>query len=104
MVSFLQNLIGGLAGVKLSDQMIALTMAQSRKMFGVGLTIAVMECATSQVKQVLQDFANQYVEEHRQVVELAHRHGWFQPYAAPLEQLRAAVAMAENQPLSGESK
>lgn len=86
-MTILQNL-AGLMGIKVTDQVLALSLLHANKMFTVGLSFATVECATPELKRTFQEMLNDYLLEHEELTGLALERGWHRPYASPEEQLR----------------
>lgn len=86
MASFLENLLGQ-EGVD-KDQVIANNMLASLKSLATLYLTAALESATPELRRLYGEYLTQVLTAHEQATKIAVEKGWYNPYDAPVDQLK----------------
>lgn len=94
-MAIMQNLTNALTGGNISDAVVANDMLASGKLGALTLTMATLEAATPELRQVFHEGLNQCLADHARVWAIAQDRGWYKAFASPGEQLKLETKMSE---------
>lgn len=85
---------GRISGI--NDETIAHDVLAGAKMLSTSAASAMGEAATPEVKQFFERCLRDSTEDHGRLMQIMMKKGWYQPYAAPEEQLAMDMQKAQN--------
>lgn len=100
-MAFIQNMTNALTGGNLSDQVIASDLLSTSKLSAMQLTMACLESATMELREVFQGRLNECLADHARLSKMCEDRGWYKAYASPSELLQQDLKLAEQSPVEG---